>query len=203
VKKSAITADRVDDHFARLRIHHRHNRADHIPWCEELTFGTPQRKTNEDLESVADRVSISLRKAVHLELQVPIPPTRLDDDITAAGAETRLADNPVQAHQAGCHDQSWRNTTRTGSQTGRPDRQPVSSPRTAPCSHTVTPPASTHSAAKADGATTTTSGAASVVNAKIKQRCLNHMATPSLELGAVADRSDLIPSLPLSSPHRH
>jgi hypothetical protein len=35
---------RVDDHFARLRIRHRHNRADNIPWCEELTFDTPQRK---------------------------------------------------------------------------------------------------------------------------------------------------------------
>jgi hypothetical protein len=79
----------------------------------------------KDLESVADRVSVSFGKAVPLGLRVPLPPSRLDDDITAAGAETRLADEPVEAHQAGCQDQSWRNTTRTGSQTGRPDRQPV------------------------------------------------------------------------------
>jgi hypothetical protein len=51
----------------------------------------------------------------------------------------------------------------TGPDSGSP-------PRTVPCPHTVTPPVSKQSAAKAGGATTITSGAAAVVNPNIKWR---------------------------------
>jgi hypothetical protein len=65
----------------------------------------------------------------------------------------------------------------------------------------VTPPASTHSAAKADGAATTTSGAATVVNPKIKQRCSNHTATPIIgtrcrhrHIGRYTDTAAFVPA---------
>jgi hypothetical protein len=84
----------------------------------------------------------------------------------AGGGPSTLPSRPKFAQY-----QSYRQSNgTTGPATG-------SFPRTPPCPQTVTPPASTHSAATADGATTTTSEAATVVNPKTKQRCLNHTAT--------------------------
>jgi hypothetical protein len=74
-------------------------------------------------------------------------------------------------------------------------------PRTVPCPHTVTPPASTQSA-EAGGATTITSRAAAVVNPNIRLRCLDRTAAPSLQLGR-AQRPTCGSINPLTSAREH